>query len=83
LIQCVEEYGFESPTGPAEQPVAVAAWRMFVLYPTKRFWHALGRIWRGHPKWGATYIILSPFVWAGLWATSLGAWREWRRLRSG
>ncbi len=80
LIQCVEEYGFESPTGPAEQPLPIAAWRMFAVYPARRWWHALGRIWRGHPSWGLAYLVVTPLVWAGLWATSLGAWREWRRL---
>ncbi len=82
LIQCVEEYGFESPTGPAQQSVPMAAWRMFVSYPARRWWHALGRIWRGHFNWGLAYLVVSPLVWAGLWATSAGAWQEWRRLRS-
>jgi Glycosyl transferase family 2 len=82
LAQCVEQYGFESPIGPSEQGSAAAALRMFALYPARRWFNSLLRIGRGRPTWGLAYLVLSPLVWAGLWATSLGAWREWRRLGS-
>jgi hypothetical protein len=81
LMQCVALHGFESPVGTAEQPTPAAAWRMFVAYPALRWWHALGRLRRGRPDWVARYLALTPVVWAGLWATAAGAWREWRRTR--
>ena len=61
------------------EPAAV--WRMFVAYPALRWWHALGRLRRGRADWVARYLALTPVVWAGLWATAAGAWREWRRTR--
>jgi O-antigen biosynthesis protein len=79
LMQCVDRHAFASPVGPAEQPTASAAWRMFAAYPALRWWRALGRIRRGRPDWVARYLLLSPIIWAGLWATAAGAWREWRR----
>jgi glycosyl transferase family 2 len=82
LAQCVEHYGFGSPIGRSEQGSAAAALRMFGLYPARRWFNALRRIGRGRPAWGLAYLALSPLVWAGLWATSLGAWREWRSLSS-
>ena len=78
LMQCVRLYGLASPVGPAEQPALKAAWRMFGAYPALRWWHALGRIRRGRPAWMPHFLLVAPLVWAGLWATSLGAWREWR-----
>jgi glycosyltransferase involved in cell wall biosynthesis len=83
LAQCVEEYGFSSPIGPAEQRLPLALWRMFASYPARRWWHALQRIWRGRKRWALAYLFVTPLVWAGLWATSVGAWREWRKLRAG
>jgi hypothetical protein len=82
LAQCVEHYGFWSPIGPSEQGSVAAALRIFGLYPARRWFNALRRIGRGRPTWGIAYLALSPLVWAGLWATSLGAWRERARLRS-
>jgi hypothetical protein len=79
LAQCVEQYGFESPIGPAEQSSAAAALRMFGRYPVRRWFSSLRRIARGRSTWMLTYLALSPLIWAGLWATSLGAWREWRQ----
>lgn len=81
LMQCVASYGFASPMGPASQPRAVAALRMFAVYPALRWWHALGRLRRGKPSWVPAYLLLAPLVWAGLWATSAGAWAEWARSR--
>ncbi len=83
LVQCVERYGFESPIGPAEQGSVTAALRMFGRYPARRWLASLGRIARGRPTWTPAYLALSPLIWAGLWATSLGAWREWRRRSRG
>ncbi len=83
LMQCIEQYGFESPVGPADQPVALAAWRMFGRYPVLRWWRAGKRIARGRPLWAVSYYVLTPLVFAGLWATSLGAWHEWRRVHHG
>jgi hypothetical protein len=81
LIQCVERYGFESPTGPREQSVAVAMYRIFLYYPACRWWNLLKCIGRGKPRWLPGFLSLTPFIWAGLWATSAGAWVEWRSMR--
>jgi glycosyltransferase involved in cell wall biosynthesis len=83
LVQCVDQHGFESPVGPADQSTAAAMYRMFIHYPRKRWWNALKRIRRGRRRWAAGYLVVSPLVWAGLWATSVGAFREWRNLRRG
>jgi hypothetical protein len=82
LAQCVEHYGFRSPIGPSDQGSVAAALRMFGLYPARRWFNALRRVGRGRPTWGLAYLALSPLIWAGLLATSLGAWREWRSVRS-
>ena len=79
LMQCVARHGFASPVGPAGQPVAAALWRIAALYPALRWWNALRRIRRGRPDWVARYLVVSPLIWAGLWATSLGVWREYTR----
>ena len=73
LMQCVEEFGLESPMGPADQPLPLALYRMFVRYPALRWWHALQRIGRGKPEWVPEYLLVAPITWAGLWATSAGA----------
>jgi glycosyltransferase involved in cell wall biosynthesis len=78
LLQCVERHGLPSSTGPARQAVPLALWRMFLVYPTGRWWSALKRIARGRPEWATAYLALSPIVWAGLWATASGSWAEWR-----
>ncbi|MBA2546086.1 MAG: glycosyltransferase family 2 protein [Solirubrobacterales bacterium] len=83
LAKCVVQFGLASPIGPAEQGGITAAWRMFAFYPIRRWWNVLRRIARGRRRWVPVYVAVSPLVWAGLWATSLGAWREWRRLRRG
>jgi len=79
LMQCVWRHGLDSPIGPTRQPAALAAWRMFVVYPGLRWGRALGRIRRGRPRWMLAFVALSPIIWAGLWATAAGSWREWRR----
>lgn len=76
LMQCVEEFGFESSMGPADQPLPLALYRMFVRYPSLRWWHALERIRRGRPEWVPEYLLVTPITWAGLWATSAGALAE-------
>ncbi len=81
LIQCVERHGLPSPTGPAEQSVTAAMYRMFILYPTSRWWNSVKRIGRGRPHWLLWHLSLTPLIWAGLWATAAGAWMEWRSLR--
>lgn len=79
LMQCVELHGLGSPVGPADQPLVSAVWRMFGAYPLLRWSLSLSRLRRGRPAWLPGYLALSPLVWAGLWATAAGAWREWRR----
>jgi glycosyltransferase involved in cell wall biosynthesis len=83
LLQCVERHGLFSATGTIRQPISLALWRIFVVYPARRWWAALKRIARGRPAWASTYVAVSPLVWAGLWATAAGSWAEWRALRRG
>jgi hypothetical protein len=79
LMQCVREFGLESPMGPAEQALPKALYGMFARYPVLRWWHALQRIARGKPQWVPEYLLLTPITFAGLWATSAGALAERRR----
>jgi glycosyltransferase involved in cell wall biosynthesis len=81
LIQCVERHGLRSPTGPAEGSVAAAMYRLFIHYPACRWWNVLKCIARGQPRWLPGVLLLTPFIWAGLWATAAGAWVEWRSRR--
>lgn len=81
LIRCVEQYGFPSPTGPPGQSSAVAFAGVFLRYPYKRWSYCLECIARGRPRWLPAFLALTPLVWAGLFATSAGCWREWRKLR--
>lgn len=83
LIQCVGRHGFKSPTGPVEQSVVAALYRIFIHYPSARWWNLLKCIGRGKPRWLPGVLSLTPFIWAGLWATSAGAWVEWRSMRRG
>jgi glycosyltransferase involved in cell wall biosynthesis len=57
---------------------ARAAIRILVRYPLGRWYGALGRIARGQPPALPGYLILTPLVWAGLWAAALGRWAGWR-----
>ena len=79
LMQCVDRHGFASPVGRADQPLAVGAWRIGVVYPARRWRNCLRRVRRGRPALAGRFLVLSPLIWAGLWATALGAWHEWRR----
>lgn len=83
LVQCAELTlsGGRSAAGGPDQPPGLAAARLFALYPARRWSSALGRLARGRPRWVAGYLLVSPLVWAGLWATAAGAWRERRALR--
>ncbi len=67
---------------PHEEPPLAAARRMFLVYPRRRWWASLTRIARGCPRWVPGYLLLTPLVWAGLYATALGQWTEWRAIRS-
>ena len=79
LMQCVSLHGFDSPIGPGDQPRALLWWRALAVYPALRWWHALGRLRRGRPGWVPAYLVVSPIIWAGLWATSRGVLDEARR----
>jgi glycosyltransferase involved in cell wall biosynthesis len=79
LMQCVARHRLRSPIGPQRRPGPALLWRAFVSYPALRWWHALGRLWRGRRAWVPGYLVLAPLVWAGLWATSAGVLREAQR----
>ena len=52
---------------------------MLVRYPARRWWNALRRLGRGGRRWVVPFLVLSPLVWAGLWAAGLGYLAEGRR----
>ena len=82
LMICVERHGLDSPTGPADQGLGAALWRVFASYPYRRWRYDLECLARGRPRWLASYAALTPLILAGLWATSLGTWVQWRGARS-
>lgn len=81
LMQCIEQFGLGSPIGPAGQPPPMALYRIFALYPARRWWRGLHRIRRGKPQWVPEYLLVAPITLAGLWATSAGALVEYRKGR--
>jgi glycosyltransferase involved in cell wall biosynthesis len=81
LVQCVAQHGLPSLTGPMDQPLTTALYRMFVFYPRRRWWLGVKRVAWGHRRALAPFLALTPLVWMGLEATALGAWREWLALR--
>lgn len=81
-VECIARHGAGSLVGPLEQPTVRALWRIFAVYPARRYLGAAGRIRRGRPDRLPGFLVVSPLVWAGLWATSVGIWRKRRELRS-
>ena len=63
-VRCAARAG--SLVGPLDQPTARALWRIFAVYPARRYLSAAGRIRRGRPDWLPGFLIVSPLVWAGL-----------------
>jgi hypothetical protein len=55
-----------------------AAGRILLRYPLGRWLGALRRIARGRPGSLPGYLLLTPLVWAGLWAAATGRWVGWR-----
>jgi glycosyltransferase involved in cell wall biosynthesis len=83
LLEGVVRHGAESAIGPIDQPVTRVFWRIFAVYPARRYRGAAGRIARGRPASLPGFVVVTPFVWAGLLAASLGIWRDWRDIRKG
>jgi hypothetical protein len=81
LVQCVERHGLPSRIGRAEQPLAAALCRIFVLFPAWRWLDGLKRVARGRPSLVLAYLVFGPLIWAGYWARSAGAWAESRSVR--
>jgi hypothetical protein len=67
---------------PHEEPPLAAARRMFLVYPRRRWWASFKRIARGCPRWVPGYLVLTPLILAGLYATAFGQWTEWRAIRT-
>ena len=78
LVRCVERHGHPSPIGPARSAGALG--RALGRYPARRWLGALGRVARGRPRSLPEFILLTPLIWAGLWATAAGALAEWRAM---
>ena len=72
LVHCMARHRFDSPAkgGVLET---------FVRYPAVRWASALARVARGRPRALPAFLALTPLIWSGLLATSIGAWSEWRR----
>ena len=80
LMQCVAVHGFASPIGTDRPRLLRTFWRAFVTYPLYRWTRSLGRSRRAGASWLASYFVLSPLIWAGIWATSTGIVREYLAL---
>jgi glycosyltransferase involved in cell wall biosynthesis len=81
LLQCVDLHGHRSeavPRGAGAHRVLAA---MFIRYPVMRWSRAFLRIARGRRRSVPTYLALTPIIWVGLWATSVGALSQWRSAR--
>lgn len=81
LVQCVDRHGHRSAAMPNRDSARRALLAMFIRYPALRWSRALLRLARGRPRSVPAFVALTPLVWSGLWATSLGAWSQWRRER--
>jgi glycosyltransferase involved in cell wall biosynthesis len=77
LMQCVAVHGFASPIGTDRARPLRTFWRAFVTYPLYRWRRSVGRARRAGVSWLASYLFLSPLIWAGIWATSMGIAREY------
>jgi glycosyltransferase involved in cell wall biosynthesis len=82
LQQCVATDGLPSAVGRLKQPVIEALVRMLVVYPTIGLMSKLKRFVHYRPRLLPIFVALAPIIAAGLVATGLGAFREWRALRA-
>jgi glycosyltransferase involved in cell wall biosynthesis len=97
LIRCARLYEHRTPAVPRAHsgisfsgcwrgPCEDSTWRalaaIFVRYPALRWWGSLGRVARGRLRGIPAFLALTPLIWMGLWATSAGAWSEWRAARA-
>jgi peptidoglycan/xylan/chitin deacetylase (PgdA/CDA1 family)/GT2 family glycosyltransferase len=80
LARCVRLHGHRSAIGAGGQGAAAAFARIFLAYPARRWTSSVRRIARGRPRALPAFLALAPLTWAGLLATSAGAWAEWRQL---
>jgi hypothetical protein len=64
-----------------EQSLPLAAARIFVTYPARRWLAALSRVARGRPRSLPGLLVLTPLVLLGAWAASAGLFAELRALR--
>ncbi len=81
LALCAERHAVWSPSHPVEQALPIAAARIFVTYPARRWFRALWRVARGRPRSLPGFLALTPLVWLGAWAASAGLFVELRALR--
>jgi glycosyltransferase involved in cell wall biosynthesis len=79
LIRCALRYGHQTPAVPSVDSTGHALAAIFVRYPALRWWNSLRRVARGRPRGIPVFLALTPLIWMGLWATSAGAWSEWRQ----
>ncbi len=82
LVQCVDRYALESSVGPPRRSATAAMLAIFGRYPARRWWKVATRVARDRPASLLSCVALSPLIWAGLVARSLGAWAEWRATAS-
>jgi len=79
LVRCSLEYGIYPGLAAALRRGGLhAALELFVRYPLGRFAAETRCVARGRPDWLPRLAILSPLVAAGVLATAVGAWSEWR-----
>ncbi len=79
IVQCFTERGHRWAGATGGGTSATALLRLFAKYPAGRWWRALNRVRRTRLRFLPAFLGLGPLIWAGLWATSFGAWAELRR----
>jgi glycosyltransferase involved in cell wall biosynthesis len=82
-VQCMLRYGWASRLSPSTDSSPLRALvEMCLIYPAARWMRILFLVAVGRWRCVPAYLVLSPLVWAGLWAASAGAWTEWRKART-
>jgi glycosyltransferase involved in cell wall biosynthesis len=84
LARCLSSYPSHElgASAPQEERALTAAAVILVRDPTERWLRALARVVRGQPRSLPAFLLLTPLIWAGIWAAAAGRWVEWRALRA-
>jgi glycosyltransferase involved in cell wall biosynthesis len=78
MIQCARLHGLPTSATRGSESGHASFLDTFGRYPRLRWWGALRRIAAGRRRSLPAFLALSPLIWIGLWATSVGVWSESR-----